>query len=107
MAMEIDREALMPVFLSEAEDQLDALEEALLGLEAKPGDPDLLGTVFRCAHTLKGNAESLGQGALAACAHALESLLDAVRGRGLPLTSARASLALEANDALRALLRAA
>jgi two-component system chemotaxis sensor kinase CheA len=100
--MDIDREALVQLFLAEADDHLRAMEEALLALETRPGDQELLGTVFRGAHTLKGNALSLGFAALAEVAHALEDLLDPLRA-GAALTADLVSLLLQALDELRVL----
>ena len=105
--MEIDREVVMPIFLGESADNLGALEEAVLRLEAAPADEEALATIFRCAHTLKGNAEALGIDALAACAHAVESVLDGLRKQALSVTRPIVSLILEGHDALRGMLAAA
>jgi two-component system chemotaxis sensor kinase CheA len=102
--MDIDREALLPVFASESEENIIALEESLLALEESPDDDEIVATIFRAAHTLKGNSESLGFDAIAACAHATESVLDALRQHTLAVTSGLVSLLLEAADALRAML---
>ncbi len=77
--MDADFRALISVFLSESEGNLDTLEEALLRLETSPDDGELLGAVFRCVHTLKGNAESFGFDAVTSCPHAMEGVLAAVR----------------------------
>ena len=58
--MEIDRQALVEVFLAEAEENLSAIEHSLLALETSPRDAEALATVFRAVHTLKGNSASLG-----------------------------------------------
>jgi two-component system, chemotaxis family, sensor kinase CheA len=86
--MDADFRALISVFLSESEGNLDTLEEALLRLETSPDDGELLGAAFRCVHTLKGNAESFGFDAMASCVHAVEGVLDAIRKGSTALTSA-------------------
>ena len=43
--MEIDREALMPVFIGEAEETLVVLEESLLALEDTPEDTETIATI--------------------------------------------------------------
>ena len=43
----------MPAFISEAREQVEAIEQLLLQLEADPGDRELLDALFRCAHTVK------------------------------------------------------
>ncbi len=105
--MEIDRDALMPVFLAESDEMLALLEESLLALEDTPDDGESVATIFRCAHTLKGNAESIGFVAITECAHALESALDALRKRRVVASHDFVSLLLDAHDVLRSLLRIA
>ena len=62
--MEIDHEAILQTFLAETDENLAAVEEALVELEGKPDDEEALGVIFRAAHTLKGDATSFGfQGA--------------------------------------------
>jgi two-component system chemotaxis sensor kinase CheA len=102
--MEIDRAALMEAFLAESEEGLAGMEQALIALEARPDDRDKLQVVFRAAHTLKGSASTMGFRATAEFAHTLEDLLDAVRGRRVPVTADLISLALEAVDVLREML---
>jgi two-component system, chemotaxis family, sensor kinase CheA len=99
--MEMDRDALIQTFLAETEEQLGEMEEALIGLEAQPADEERLATIFRVAHTLKGNASVLDLSVPEGFAHVLESLLDRVRGGGLPVTGGLITLLLAAVDALR------
>jgi two-component system chemotaxis sensor kinase CheA len=105
--MDIDYPVLLAMFQAEAGENLAAMEEALVGLEHSPDDAERLNTLFRAAHTLKGNADSLGLRPLAELAHALEDLLDLFRGRKLPVTRERIDVLLESVDVLRALLAAA
>lgn len=102
-----EHQALMETFLSESEEGLLEMERALVGLEAHPGDDELLQAVFRIVHTLKGNAVSLGFSGLAELSHLLEDLLDALRDQKRRLTAELASLLLQAVDALRELVPAA
>ena len=105
--IEIDREALLEVFVAESEDNLVALEEKLLALEESPEDEEILATIFRAAHTLKGNSESVGFPAITTCAHAVESVLEKLRNGSLVAGNATVSALLEANDALRAMVAVA
>ncbi len=99
--MEIDLETILQTFLAEAEERLVEMEEALITLEAHPQDEKLLEAVFRGAHTLKGNAASLGFSKVAEFAHAFEELLQRVRNRAIPVTRDRITLLLRSVDALR------
>jgi two-component system chemotaxis sensor kinase CheA len=107
VTVELDRDALMPTFLAEAEEQLEALEQTLLALDRAPSGRDATESVaelFRLAHTLKGNAESLGLSVLGQVAHALEGVLDAVRGRKATVSPALVGVLLGGHDALRSIL---
>jgi two-component system chemotaxis sensor kinase CheA len=99
--MDIDREALLPIFLAEAEERLASMEQCLVALESRPHDTELLGELFRAAHTLKGNSSSLGLNAVADLLHVLEDLLDRVRHGAVALGERLVTLLLDAVDLLR------
>ncbi len=99
--MEIDRQALIEVFLAEAEDNLSAIEHGLLALEQSPHNSESLADVFRSVHTLKVNSASLGFTGLGRIAHTAEDLLDCLRGGGLAVSSEIVTLLLTARDRMR------
>ena len=103
----LDLEALLQSFLGESEEGLGEMEQALLALESRPSDPEPLRTIFRVAHTLKGNALTLGFPALGGFAHALEDLLDRLRNGEVHPNPALITTLLRATDRLRALVPAA
>ena len=105
--MEFDHALLMQTFAAEAEEQLAALEQGLCGIEQRPEDRELLAEVFRAAHTLKGNAGTVGLHALAARADTIEDALDALRTSRVSASPALVSALLRAVDALRQNLTAA
>ena len=102
--MESDRDALVRTFLAEADENLTRTEEALVSWESAPADAERLDTIFRCAHTLKGNCGVLDLRAPEELAHVMEGLLDRVRAGGVRVTPPLVSLLLSAVDALRALV---
>ncbi len=97
----------LPAFVSEAHEQIEALEQLLLQLEDKPGDRDLLDALFRCAHTVKGSAGIFGLDQVVAFTHNVETLLDRLREGQVLLTPAISTLLLQANDQIRLLVAAA
>lgn len=99
--MEIDWAAMNRVFLAEAEETLDVLEEGLLALETASDEEDVLGSIFRAAHTLKGSAGSLGFEEVAEVAHALEDVLERLRDGGLRISGDLITLLLQSTDVLR------
>ena len=97
----------MPVFISEAEEQLASLEQLLLQLEDTPDDRDLLDALFRCAHTVKGSAGVFGLDRVVAFTHHVETLLDRLREGAFSLTPSLGTLLLQSTDHVRALVRQA
>jgi two-component system chemotaxis sensor kinase CheA len=104
LEIDIDIEAILKTFLAESGEDLAKMEEALLALEAEPQNQKLLDAIFRGAHTLKGNAASLGFPKVSGFAHVFEELLQRFRSRTLEVTQARITLLLHAVDALRHLI---
>jgi two-component system, chemotaxis family, sensor kinase CheA len=85
-------------FSSEAVETAEALGRNLLLLEKAAADPDpeVLNSVFRQAHSLKGLAATFGQTRMAELAHAAEDLLDRFRLGKARITADRLDLLLEA-----------
>lgn len=97
----------LQVFLQEAEELLQVLEDGLVRLEREPTAHELLHEVFRAAHTLKGSAATIGLIAMAELTHAMETVLDQLRhGQRTPDRNTIDAL-LKAVDQLRVLLPAA
>ena len=95
---------VLPAFISEAQEQIESLEQLLLQLEDAPGDSELLNALFRCAHTVKGSAGIFGLNRVVAFTHHVETLLDKLREGQIELTPALSTLLLQCNDQLRALI---
>ncbi|MSP37958.1 MAG: hypothetical protein EXR70_05655 [Deltaproteobacteria bacterium] len=104
--MEIDFEAILKTYIAECDERLAAMEEALVTLEADPHNDGFLEAIFRGAHTIKGNAGSLGFPKVAGFAHAFEDLLQRFRNHSIPVTSQRITLLLRSLDALREMIAA-
>ena len=100
---DVDHDALVRLFFEESEEGLLAMEEALVALECR-GDSEALGTLFRVAHTLKGNAASLGFTDLAEVTHRLEDVLDRLRSSALAVDRDVIDVLLESVDLLREML---
>lgn len=97
----------LPAFISEAQEQIEMLEQLLLQLEDAPDDSELLGALFRCAHTVKGSAGIFGLDQVVAFTHHVETLLDRLREGRVALTPELSTLLLQCNDQIRALIAAA
>jgi two-component system chemotaxis sensor kinase CheA len=105
--MHFDRAELIPIFSAESEDNLREMELGFVQLESTPGDLETLQAIFRAAHTIKGNAASLGFPSLAKFAHGVEDVLDRLRTGTTSLTTPLATLLLRSVDVLRQLIEGA
>jgi two-component system chemotaxis sensor kinase CheA len=99
----MDLSAFYAQFREETADNARTIADGLLALERTPDDRATIDSVFRAAHTVKGSARLLGFANVANVAHAMESLLGALRSGTLVLSSTLNDLLLQANDALLAL----
>lgn len=101
-----DMDDIVKEFLVESYEGLDQLERDLVSLEQRPKDKDLLGSIFRCIHSIKGTCGFLGFAKLESVAHAGESLLSLMRDGSLVLNAELASALLAVVDAVREILTA-
>jgi two-component system chemotaxis sensor kinase CheA len=96
-------------FLAEAEEIIDRLSLDLVGLsdcsETGECNPELLNSIFRGAHSLKGLAGMFGFTALAELAHNLENLLDSLRLGKIALTQSTLNVLFDSMDILGTLVR--
>ncbi len=69
----------MGFFLADMEEQVDALNRAVLALEKSNQDPEILNQLFRIAHTLKGSSATMGLEIISNLTHKMENILDEVR----------------------------
>lgn len=97
-------EQLKGIFFEEAEEGLETMEQGLLELDEGSRDPELINTIFRAAHSIKGGSGTFGFSELIEFTHSMESLLDAMRSGDQEITTEATSALLESVDHLRALL---
>lgn len=76
---------LLQDFLTEAGDLLEDVDSKLVELEQNPEDAELLATVFRGFHTIKGGAGFLEATHLVELCHKTENLFDKLRSKKLVL----------------------
>ncbi|NJK87996.1 MAG: STAS domain-containing protein [Myxococcales bacterium] len=93
-------EQLKTVFLEELEDGLSLMEEGLLGLEAHGFQKEVLNSVFRAAHSIKGGAGTFGQQPIVDLTHLAETILDDLRNRDAAPSKEVSRVLLETVDEL-------
>lgn len=94
----------VPVFRDEALENIEAVESGLLKLEKGGVDPDTVQVIFRAAHTLKGNAGTIGHKRMQGLTHAMEDIFGAVRSGEITELGDLADPLLATIDVLRDLL---
>jgi two-component system, chemotaxis family, sensor kinase CheA len=94
-------------FQEEAHEIVVELEAALLELNDKRDDKEVIGRAFRALHTIKGSGAMFGFDELSAFTHNLETAFDAVRNGRLAVTPDLVNLSLAGLDQIRAMLEEA
>lgn len=97
MSLDADEEILQD-FLVEAGEILELLSEQLVDLENRPDDQDLLNSIFRGFHTVKGGAGFLQLTPLVDCCHVAENVFDILRNGQRTVTSDLMDVVLKALD---------
>src|SRR6201996_4667146 len=91
-------------FLVESHENLSRLDQDLVELEKHPQDRELLSSIFRTIHTIKGACGFLAFTVLEAITHQAETLLSQLRDGQRELNPALVSLILDTVDATRKVL---
>lgn len=77
--MAFDQAKFLARFLEEAREQCARINSGILELERNPNDAEIMNSLFRAAHTIKGSSRMIKQLSVAEVAHKIEDLLDALR----------------------------
>jgi len=100
---QVDLRQFHQTFFDESLEGLDAMESALLKLDSDAADAELVNTIFRAAHSIKGGSATFGFQEIAAFTHVAEELLDGVRSGKRAVTVDVVELLLRCVDALRSM----
>jgi two-component system chemotaxis sensor kinase CheA len=100
--MAIDLNRFIATFFDEAQEHLESIEEKAMALGSGGHDPEVLNSIFRAAHSIKGGSGTFGFTQLAEATHEMETLFDGLRkGRG-EADDSTVRLLLDACDAFKA-----
>jgi two-component system, chemotaxis family, sensor kinase CheA len=106
-----NREEFISYFRDEAEELLQQIDADLLKLEefVQTGetDPEIVNSLFRALHTVKGSAGMLGFTDVQGLAHKLENLCDLLRKDRMPLSESALDILFSGRDLLTELVEAA
>ncbi len=104
--MTIDLTQFHDAFYEESGEAIGQMENALLRLGSGSPEPELINTIFRVAHSIKGGAATFGFAEIASFTHTLETLLDELRSNRILVTPGLSDLLLRSVDLMRDMLRA-
>jgi chemotaxis protein histidine kinase CheA len=95
-----DDPELVAIFRAEVEEKLASLRDGLLRLEEHPAPKQLIASLFRDAHTVKGSARALALEGVVSLAHRSEDLLGALRDGRFAVRRDLVDLLLAAADGI-------
>lgn len=96
----MDMSQYLQIFIEEAKEHVQSLNECLLQIEKDPGDKAVLNEIFRVAHTLKGMSGTMGYSKMAKLTHDMENVLHAIRNDEIVITSDLIDVLFKCLDAL-------
>jgi two-component system chemotaxis sensor kinase CheA len=99
-----NNEELLKDFFSEAQMQVDTLEQNILVLENEGANKEAVDEIFRAAHTLKGGSATVEMMELSHFTHLVEDVLDAIRSDNLKVSGDVVDALLAGIDVIKAML---
>lgn len=96
----MDMTQYLNMFLEEAREHLQKLNESLLALESYPDSREILDEIFRSAHTLKGMSATMGYNHVAELTHQMENVLHKLRSGTIETTPACLDILFKCLDTL-------
>ncbi len=90
------------LFLETAKKYLATLNDELLVLEKTPGSEEAVASIFRAAHSLKGQSAAMGYDQIGYLCHVIEDIFYAIKEKTRELDSKLADLIFRALDSLTA-----
>ncbi len=99
---------VLEIFVESCLEQLDNIEQNILDLEKSSGDAagSKIGLVFRAAHSIKGDAASLGLENLSSLCHRIENLLQHIRDGKINISGNVINVLLHGFDLIKNTIKA-
>jgi len=83
----VDNNEYLDMFFAESEEYIMVLNDNILKLENKPDDTEMVNSMFRAAHSLKGMSATMQFDNLTELTHKLENLMDLIRNNKLKVNT--------------------
>ncbi|MBR0092432.1 MAG: chemotaxis protein CheA [Lachnospiraceae bacterium] len=98
----MDTGQYLGVFLDEAKEHLQALNDSIMQLEEEPENADCINEIFRAAHSMKGMAGTMGYKRMQDLTHHIEDVFSDVRNGEIKINSDMVDTLLQCVDAVQA-----
>ncbi len=97
----MDVSQYLSVFLDEAKEHIQSLNDNIMILEQDPENEDCINEIFRSAHSMKGMAGTMGYTRMQNLTHDMEDVFSDVRGGKIKIKSADIDVLLQCLDAIQ------
>ncbi|QEP42222.1 chemotaxis protein CheA [Ectothiorhodospiraceae bacterium BW-2] len=102
--MSFDMSQFLQTFYEESFEGLEVMESGLLDLNVGAADNELINSIFRAAHSIKGGSATFGLSDVSSFTHLMETLLDELRDGTRDVSQTLVDLLLKSVDILREML---
>ncbi|RKM58935.1 chemotaxis protein CheA [Butyrivibrio sp. XB500-5] len=97
----MDVSQYLSVFLDEAKEHLQSLNDNIMTLEQDPENEDCINEIFRSAHSMKGMAGTMGYTRMQNLTHDMEDVFSDVRAGKIKIKSEMIDILLQCLDAIQ------
>ncbi len=104
MEIDINLSQFHDIFFEESFEGIETMESELLHLSPGTADKEIINTIFRAAHSIKGSAGTFGFSEISDFTHKMETVLDKMRNGEVEITQQLISVLLSAVDSLNNML---
>jgi two-component system chemotaxis sensor kinase CheA len=102
--MGFDMSQFLQTFYEESFEGLEVMETGLLDLDVGSADNELINSIFRAAHSIKGGSATFGLSEVASFTHLMETLLDELRDGQREVSQRLVDILLKSVDCLKDML---
>lgn len=95
-----DNSSYQNLFYEETDKYLNELNDGVLTLEDNPEDVEVINSIFRSAHTLKGMAATMGLDTMTKLTHQMENIFELVKNKEVQVSHELITLIFECLDEL-------
>lgn len=96
----MDVSQYLEIFIDEAKEHLQSLNEQLLILEKEPDNEDTINEIFRAAHSLKGMAGTMGYKKMQQLTHNMENVFSEIRAGNMTVKARLVDILFKGLDVL-------